>query len=66
MRQWLILKPYDEPTAPIPPDANFYDDANEVSMELPLETKTKRTNLITPIKFETCSRTSIKKTNSSK
>jgi hypothetical protein len=59
------IETFDEPTAPIPPDANFYDDANEVSMELPLETK-RKSQSITPIKSEICSRTSIKKTNSSK
>jgi S-DNA-T family DNA segregation ATPase FtsK/SpoIIIE len=42
------IEPYDEPTAPIPPDANFYDDANEVSMELPLETKRKEPILLRP------------------
>ena len=42
------IETYDEPTAPIPPDANFYDDANEVSMELPLETKRKEPILLRP------------------
>ena len=42
------IETFDEPTAPIPPDANFYDDANEVSMELPLETKRKEPILLRP------------------
>ena len=42
------IETFDEPTAPIPPDANFYDDANEVSMELPLEKKRKEPILLRP------------------
>ncbi|MDB4071515.1 DNA translocase FtsK 4TM domain-containing protein [Amylibacter sp.] len=38
----------DELSVPTPPDANFYDDANERSMELPLETKRKEPTLLRP------------------
>ena len=44
------IETFDEPTATIPPDANFYDDANEVSIELPLETKRKEPILLRPSK----------------
>ena len=42
------IEPIDEPSVPTPPDANFYDDANERSMELPLETKRKEPTLLRP------------------
>ncbi|MDC0146490.1 DNA translocase FtsK 4TM domain-containing protein [Amylibacter sp.] len=42
------IEPIDEPSIPTPPDANFYDDANERSMELPLETKRKEPTLLRP------------------
>ncbi|MDC0505154.1 DNA translocase FtsK 4TM domain-containing protein [Amylibacter sp.] len=42
------IEPIDEPSMPTPPDANFYDDANERSMELPLETKRKEPTLLRP------------------
>ncbi|MDB2464361.1 DNA translocase FtsK 4TM domain-containing protein [Amylibacter sp.] len=42
------IEPIDEPSVPTPPDANFYDDANERSMELPLETKRKEPILLRP------------------
>ncbi|MDA9089036.1 DNA translocase FtsK 4TM domain-containing protein [Amylibacter sp.] len=42
------IEPIDEPSVPTPPDANFYDDANERSMELPLETKRKEPLLLRP------------------
>jgi len=42
------IEPIDEPAVPTPPDANFYDDANERSMELPLETKRKEPTLLRP------------------
>ncbi len=42
------IEPIDEPSVPTPPDANFYDDANEHSMELPLETKRKEPTLLRP------------------
>ncbi|MDB9891925.1 DNA translocase FtsK 4TM domain-containing protein [Amylibacter sp.] len=42
------IEPIDEPSVSTPPDANFYDDANERSMELPLETKRKEPTLLRP------------------
>ncbi|MDB4016643.1 DNA translocase FtsK 4TM domain-containing protein [Amylibacter sp.] len=42
------IEPIDEPSVPTPPDANFYDDANERSMELPLEIKRKEPTLLRP------------------
>lgn len=42
------IEPIDELSVPTPPDANFYDDANERSMELPLETKRKEPTLLRP------------------
>ena len=42
------IEPIDEPSVPTPPDANFYDDASERSMELPLETKRKEPTLLRP------------------
>ncbi|MDA9895932.1 DNA translocase FtsK 4TM domain-containing protein [Amylibacter sp.] len=42
------IEPIDEPSVPTPPGANFYDDANERSMELPLETKRKEPTLLRP------------------
>ncbi|MDC0094926.1 DNA translocase FtsK 4TM domain-containing protein [Amylibacter sp.] len=42
------IEPIDEPSVPTLPDANFYDDANERSMELPLETKRKEPTLLRP------------------
>ena len=42
------IEPIDEPSVPTPPDANFYDDANERSLELPLETKRKEPTLLRP------------------
>ncbi|MDB9727012.1 DNA translocase FtsK 4TM domain-containing protein [Amylibacter sp.] len=42
------IEPIDEPSVPTPPDANFYDDANERPMELPLETKRKEPLLLRP------------------
>ncbi|MDA8800159.1 DNA translocase FtsK 4TM domain-containing protein [Amylibacter sp.] len=42
------IEPIDEPSVPTPPDANFYDDAIERSMELPLETKRKEPTLLRP------------------
>lgn len=43
------IEPVLEQSAAIPPDANFYDDALEVSMELPLEAKRKEPILMRPI-----------------
>tara|TARA_B110001452_G_scaffold77661_1_gene63219 strand:- start:309 stop:3026 length:2718 start_codon:yes stop_codon:yes gene_type:complete len=42
------IEPVSEPAATTPPDANFYDDAFESSMELPLEAKRKEPILMRP------------------
>ena len=42
------IEPVTEPAATTPPDANFYDDALEDSMELPLEAKRKEPILMRP------------------
>ena len=42
------IEPVSEPAATTPPDANFYDDALEDSMELPLEAKRKEPILMRP------------------
>ena len=42
------IEPVSEPAATTPPDANFYDDALEGSMELPLEAKRKEPILMRP------------------
>jgi len=42
------IEPVSEPAATTPPDANFYDDALESSMELPLEAKRKEPILMRP------------------
>ena len=42
------IEPVLEPTTTIQPDANFYDDALEGSMELPLEAKRKEPILMRP------------------
>ena len=42
------IEPIDEPSVSTPPDAKFYDDANDRSMELPLETKRKEPTLLRP------------------
>ena len=42
------IEPVSEPAATTPPDANFYDDAFEGSMELPLEAKRKEPILMRP------------------
>ncbi|MDB4117681.1 DNA translocase FtsK, partial [Amylibacter sp.] len=42
------IEPVSEPAATTPPDANFYDDALERSMELPLEAKRKEPILMRP------------------
>ena len=42
------IEPVSEPAATTPPDANFYDDVLEGSMELPLEAKRKEPILMRP------------------
>ncbi|MDB4087743.1 DNA translocase FtsK, partial [Amylibacter sp.] len=42
------IEPVSEPATTTPPDANFYDDAIETSMELPLEAKRKEPILMRP------------------